>query len=126
MNYKKVLADYRLKQAQDTLRDAEAMLKSKLSSQSIINRAYYAMFYAVLALFIKNNIDLKTSKHAGVIAIFDKEFVHTGKFAKKYSKILHKAFEIRQEGDYKELVVFTQGDAGELVALAKEFLSHIR
>lgn len=125
MNYQKVLAEYRLKQAQETLRDAETMLKSNLSPQSVINRAYYAMFYAVLALYIKNNIDLKTSKHAGVIALFDKEFVHTGKFAKKYSKMLHKAFEIRQEGDYKELAVFTQIDAGELVELAKEFLLRI-
>lgn len=126
MTDKQVLADYRLKQAEETLQDAERMLSNNISPRSIINRAYYAMFYAVLALFIKNSINLQTSKHAGVIAIFDKEFVHTGKIDKKYSKILHKAFEIRQEGDYKELTDFSRGDAAELVAQAKEFLSNVR
>lgn len=84
------------------------------------------MFYTLLALFLKADIALKTSKHAGVISIFDKEFVHTGKIDKHYSKILHKAFDTMQEGDYKELVELSAEDADEHVKLAKEFLTGIR
>jgi uncharacterized protein (UPF0332 family) len=48
------LMTYRLKQAEETIQDAEAMLKIRISSRSIVNRAYYAMFYAVLALFLND------------------------------------------------------------------------
>ena len=82
MTDKQVLFTYRLTQADETLSDAKRMLQNKLSPRSIINRAYYSMFYALLALFLKADINLKTSKHAGVISIFDKEFVHTGKIDK--------------------------------------------
>ncbi|MBI4723025.1 MAG: HEPN domain-containing protein [Candidatus Stahlbacteria bacterium] len=84
------------------------------------------MFYAVLALFLNADISLKTSKHIGVISIFDKEFVHTGKIDKHYSKILHRMFEVRQEGDYKELVELSLEDAAEFVKLAEEFIEEIK
>jgi uncharacterized protein (UPF0332 family) len=38
-----------------------------------VNRAYYAMFYAVLALL--QRIGRVPSRHAGVISLFDTEFV---------------------------------------------------
>lgn len=126
MTDKDALFLYRLKQAEETLLDAERMLQEKLSPRSIVNRAYYSMFYAILALFLKTNINLKTSKHAGVISIFDKEFVHIGKIDRQYSKILHKTFDARQEGDYKELIELSSENAGEYVRLAKEFLEGIK
>lgn len=126
MTDKETLSVYRLKQAEETLSDAKKMLEEKLSPRSIINRAYYSMFYALLALFLKADINLKTSKHAGVISIFDKEFVHTGKIDEHYSKILHKVFNARQEGDYKELVELSLEDATEFVKLAGEFIEAIK
>jgi uncharacterized protein (UPF0332 family) len=126
MTDKQVLFTYRLTQADETLSDAKRMLQEKLSPRSIINRAYYSMFYALLALFLKADINLKTSKHAGVISIFDKEFVHTGKIDEHYSKILHKVFSARQEGDYKELVELSYEDAAEFVKLAEEFIEAIK
>jgi len=116
---------YRLRQAKETLEDAEKMLEGNFSPRSVINRAYYSIFYMILALFLKANINPKTSKHSGVISIFNKEFVQTGKIDKYYSKILHKVFDARQEGDYKELVQFTIKDANEFVNLAREFLEGI-
>ncbi|MFH1896907.1 MAG: HEPN domain-containing protein [Candidatus Desantisbacteria bacterium] len=126
MTDKEVLFTYRLNQAKETLSDAKKMLENNLSPRSIINRAYYSMFYTVLALFLKADINLKTSKHIGVISIFDKEFVHTGKIDKHYSKILHRMFEVRQESDYKELVELSFEDAAEFVKLAEEFLVSIK
>ena len=75
MTDKQALFTYRLKQAEETLSDAEKTLQNHLSPRSIINRAYHSMFYTVLALFLKAGINIKTSKHIGVISIFDKEFV---------------------------------------------------
>jgi len=75
------------------------MIDGNRSPQSIVNRSYYAMFYAVLALLQK--ISKVPSKHSGVISLFDKEFVKKGVFAKDLSKDFHKAFELRQTVDYK-------------------------
>ena len=126
MTDKQTLFLYRIKQAEETLSDAEKMLRENLSPRSIINRAYYAMFYAVLALFISRDVTIKTSKHTGVISIFDKEFVHAGKIDKYYSKILHRMFDVRQESDYKELVELSSDDAVECVDHAKTFLDTIK
>lgn len=126
MTDKEILLSHRLKRAEETLSDAEKMLQSDLSPRSIINRAYYAVFYAILALFLHNDTNPKTSKHSGVIAVFDRHFVHTGKIEKRYSKLVHRMFDARQEGDYKELVEFTAEDAEGHVNLAREFLEAIR
>ncbi len=47
------LIKYRLEQAQTALEDARFLLEGDRSPQSIVNRAYYAMFYAALALLQK-------------------------------------------------------------------------
>lgn len=126
MTDKQALLAYRLKQAEETLADAEKMLQNALSPRSIINRAYYSIFYAILALFLHGDINPKTSKHSGVIAIFDRDLVHTGKIEKHYSKILHKMFAARQQVDYKELVETPVEEAEECVRLAKEFLHYVK
>jgi len=126
MTDKQVLLAHRLKQAEETLADAELMLKSNLTARSVINRAYYSVFYGILALFIHSDVNPKTSKHSGVITFFDRDFVHTGKIEKRYSKIVHKMFETRQQGDYKELVEFSSEEAAEHVELARRFLEAIK
>ena len=93
------LIRYRLEQAQVALDDAKFLLDGNRSPQSIINRSYYAMFYAALALLQK--IGKVPSKHSGVISLFDIEFVIKGVFPQDLSRDFHKAFELRQVFDYK-------------------------
>jgi uncharacterized protein (UPF0332 family) len=97
---KKALIQYRLSQANDSIKEAEVLLREGMSFRSVINRLYYAMFYAVLALLQEKHIG--TSKHIGVISLFDKEFIKTDIFHKDLSKTLHRAFELRQKSDYME------------------------
>ena len=44
------LVKYRLKEADDSIREAEVLLREGMSMRAVMNRLYYAMFYAVLAL----------------------------------------------------------------------------
>jgi hypothetical protein len=81
--YKEILIKYRLGQAEETLKDAELLLSGG-SPRSIVNRAYYATFYSVLALLTKKGE--ASSKHSGVIALFDAHFVKSGIFPKDMSK----------------------------------------
>lgn len=126
MTDRETLLKYRIKQAEETLADAEAMNEGGLSTRSIVNRAYYSMFYALLGLFLKENIILKTSKHSGIISMFDKEFVLSGKMDREFSRSLHKMFNARQVADYKELVEVSSEDAVEAIKAAKLFIEEIK
>jgi uncharacterized protein (UPF0332 family) len=114
------LSEYRLSQARDSLREADVLLREGMSPRSVMNRLYYAMFYAVLALLQAKQ--LGTSKHSGAIALFDREFVKTGILPKELSKALHRAFELRQKGDYMEEAEITPADLEEVRPLVENFL----
>jgi len=45
----KTLIRYRLSQAEESLEDARILMEAGRTPRSIINRCYYAMFYAALA-----------------------------------------------------------------------------
>ena len=126
MTDKQALLNYRIDQARDTLADAEMMLKGGVSARSVINRAYYAMFYSIMALFIHAGTAQKTSKHSGVISLFDKEFVHPGTIDRRYSKMMHKMFDARQESEYRELTKVSHEEAVESVRIAQEFFEEMR
>ncbi|GAX59866.1 hypothetical protein SCALIN_C04_0354 [Candidatus Scalindua japonica] len=63
----KALIQYRLKEADESLKEAEVLLKEGMSMRAVMNRMYYAMFYAVLALLQQKQI--ATTKHSGAISI---------------------------------------------------------
>jgi uncharacterized protein (UPF0332 family) len=119
------LYEYRIEQARKTLSEAEKMLNGGFSARSIINRAYYAMFYSVLALFLRTGINISTSKHSGMISLFDKEFVLNGRFDRSYSRQLHVMFDKRLEFDYKEYVEPSMDEAIDGVENARHFISAI-
>ena len=119
------LARYRLREARETLNDAKTLLAGQGSSRTVINRAFYATFYAVLALFVKDGTDIRTSKHAGVIGLFNKEFVHPGKIPIEYSRVLQRLFDARQESDYREFVQYSEEEAGKFLAMAEVFVAEI-
>jgi len=118
-----VLISYRLEQAQTALDDAKYLLDGKRSPQSIINRSYYAMFYATIALLQK--IGKIPSKHAGVISLFDTEFVKKGIFPKELSKDFHKAFELRQVSDYRTTKPLKREQAEQIWSRAVDFFQAI-
>lgn len=118
------LIKYRLEQAQTALEDARFLLEGDRSPQSIVNRAYYAMFYTVLALLQK--IGKVPSKHTGVISIFDTEFVAKDIFKKEMSKNFHKAFELRQVSDYKTIKPITKEKAQEALDNEVQFVNEVK
>jgi len=118
------LKNNRLAEAEDSIREAEVLLKEGMSMRAVMNRIYYAMFYAVLALLQEKGMG--TSRHAGAISLFDREFIKKGVFDEKLSKILHRAFELRQTGDYMEQVEVTRSEVDEMLPETKEFVRKVR
>lgn len=114
------LIQYRLEQAEAALNDARYLLDGSRSPQSIINRAYYAMFYSALALLQKAG--KIPSKHGGVIGLFDTEFVVKGIFPRELSQDFHKGFELRQASDYRGLQSPSREKAEEAYGKAARFV----
>ena len=81
------------------------------------------MFYAVLALL--TSVDKGASKHSGVLTLFDEHFIKPGQLPREMSKAIHKAFELRQIGDYRELATLNEEQATEVLTLADEFVDKV-
>ena len=84
------LTEYRLANAKEKLESAKLLLDAGKYKDSI-GRSYYAIFTSLRAVLSKDGVDF--SKHAGVIAYFQREYIKTGIFDKKYSKYVQSAFQ---------------------------------
>ena len=118
------LARYRIKQAQESLDEAKFLFSGNKSPRSVINRAYYAMFYAVLALLIYE--PYSSSKHSGVIAYFNQHFVKNDILPKESGRALNKAFELRQRGDYREYIELSFDEVAPYIEKAELFIEQVR
>lgn len=112
----------RLKQAKETLEEAEILFEQDYW-RGAINRAYYAMFYALLALAADKGVVI--SKHTHAIAFLDKEFIKTGIFPKEISRALHVSFDERQTNDYGEIWDIEHTEAETILKEAKSFVKII-
>ena len=114
---------YRLGQATEALAAADLSLANGLH-RSAVNRAYYAMFYSVLALLAARQTE--TSRHSGAIAQFDHLYAKPGLLPKEFSRWLHDAFLNRQAADYGAELALSRVDIDEILAHARDFLAGVR
>ena len=126
---KKTLALYRIQQAEESLDEAQYLFDGDKSPRSVINRAYYSMFYSILALLIFE--PYSSSKHSGVLSYFNRHYIKNGRISKDIGRAVNKAFDVRQRGDYREQVIYTREQvvplidwAGKLIAAVKYFLKN--
>ncbi|MDD3568160.1 MAG: HEPN domain-containing protein [Bacteroidales bacterium] len=113
---------YRLERAILTLNDAKTLANTK-SWNSSINRLYYACFYAILALFAKNDINSNT--HTGVKTQFNLHFIKNGKLDKSFGMLFSDLFDYRQKGDYGDLFDFEETDVVMLIPQVEDFIKKI-
>lgn len=104
------LVQYRIDIAKEKLKSAKILLDAGQYKDSI-GRSYYALFSAVRAVLAKDQVDF--SKHAGVIAYFQKNYIKTERFERKYSKYLSSAFQIRNSCDYDDFYIVSKANAEE-------------
>jgi uncharacterized protein (UPF0332 family) len=117
------LVERRLAQAAETLQVAGEVLAAG-HCRDAVNRAYYAMFYAGLALLATRM--LGTNKHSGVLSLLGEHFVKTGQISVEAGRRLHQAFELRQKSDYREDFEPTREQTGEVLANARSFVEDVR
>jgi len=113
------LAMYRIRKAKDILIEAKDNFDQKHYGLSI-NRSYYAMFTSARAILALKEMD--SSKHSGVIALFNQHIVKEGFFSREISKFLPKAKDIREDADYGDFVEITEEDAQTQLTRAMRFV----
>ena len=86
-----------MQRARRSLRSARNLLDDG-DHDFAMSRAYYAMFHAATAALL--SLEVKRSKHSGVIAAFGQRLVKTGKFTTEHQRVLQDAFTDRSAGDY--------------------------
>jgi uncharacterized protein (UPF0332 family) len=116
------LSRYRLEKAKEDLNNAQLNMNNGFVKGSI-NRSYYAIFHATRAILALDFFDSR--KHSGIIATFQKNYIKTGKFDKKYSDIIEDAFDIRNKSDYDDFYIINVEDAQEQLVNAEIFVKAV-
>ena len=113
------LIQYRLSRSFEAYEEALVLFNTD-HWNACVNRLYYSCFYSVNALLVKNNFS--SSKHSGVRALFNKEFIKTGIISIEMGAHYNELFGLRQESDYED---FFQVDKKTADSLLKETLNFI-
>ncbi len=116
------LCKYRFEQANESISEADILLSSGLY-RGAINRAYYAMFYSLQVFVVMNRVTV--SKHSGVITFFDKNYIKPGIIDRKFSKWLHRLFDLRQDADYGDMFMPSEEQCREAVNQSKDFVKEM-
>jgi uncharacterized protein (UPF0332 family) len=111
VNPSDALAQHRIARAHAALHEADLLIEQQLFSGAS-NRVYYAAFYAARALLATRNLD--SSRHSGVIGLFQEHFGRTGLVPNETARALARAFEKRQTSDYSD---FSEPSSDEVLAL---------
>lgn len=116
------LAGYRIERAKEMLAAAEGNLKIG-QYKTALNRSYYAVFHAMRAANILKGFD--SSKHSGVIAFFNKEYLKEGILDRKLSIIIKNSSFLREKSDYDDFFIASKKDAEMQLEGAREFLGAV-
>ena len=117
-----VLHERKIQRSNDTFEDAK-LLADNGRWNSVVNRVYYACFYAVSALLYSKGIEPKT--HAGIRTIFFDEYIKTGLIEKDFGKLYSDLFDLRQEGDYSDFVIFEKELVEPLLSKSVDLLDTV-
>lgn len=116
------LAGYRMERAKEMLDAAKGNLEIGQFKTSL-NRSYYAIFHAMRAANILKGFD--SSKHSGVIAFFNKEYLKEGILERGLSIIIKNSSFLREKSDYDDFFIASKKDAERQVEDAAIFVEKV-
>lgn len=92
-----LLVQMEIDKSYSTLQVAELLMDNQAWSDAA-GRTYYALFHAVSALLIENQIQVKS--HKGAYTMLCMHFVATGKIPQEYGDFYREMEILREESDY--------------------------
>jgi len=115
----KDLSKYRFEKALSNISVAKALYESEDYGVAL-NRAYYSAFDAMREVNALDGFD--SSKHSGVIAHFNQEYVKSGKFPPTTSAIIRKASMLREKSDYEDFYEPDKEETEDIISKVYSFL----
>jgi len=67
--------------------------------------------------------ELDSSKHSGVISLFNQHIIKAGLFPKEFGRFLSQAKDIREDANYGDFVKITQEEAKNHLDHARKFVA---
>jgi uncharacterized protein (UPF0332 family) len=116
------LVVYRLERANETLLEAQTLIENNFFNAAV-NRIYYACYYAVIALLVKNRISAHS--HSGVKQMLGLHFVVNGKLSPENSRFYNQIFNDRITGDYDDFITYEKKMVEEMLPKAKSLITAI-
>jgi len=119
---RRVIVDQEMVKALKFLTDAEELARLEMWNV-VANRAYYALYHAVMAMMVNDGFLPKT--HSGLITEFGREYVITGKIDPKYSKVLSQMRSIRENCDYDVFYYTSKEEMEPVLITVRELIELI-
>lgn len=117
-----MIVDQEMVKALKFLTDAEELARLEMWNV-VTNRAYYALYHAVMAMMVNDGFLPKT--HSGLITEFGREYVITGKIDPKYSKVLSQMRSIRENCDYDVFYYTCKEEMEPVLIIVRELIELI-
>lgn len=116
------IASYRYKRAVETMDEVRMSVREQRWNLAA-NRLYYAAFYAMSAVLIREGESVKT--HNGVLALFGKRHIHTNHLSRETMVLISRLSSMRHAGDYDDFVIWTEKDVLPNVASTEKFIHDV-
>ena len=106
----------------ETFAEAQTLVDNN-HFQGAANRLYYACFYAVNALLLRDG--LNSAKHSGIRSLFNRQYIKQGRISTDAGVLFNTLYDIRQTSDYEDLYIIDSERINSLVPRVKLFLQEI-
>jgi len=112
----------RLKQARESLDEAQALLAAEMDTAFVLTNLYYAYYYPVLALI--NEGQVPSTMQSITIGLFDQRFIKTVIFKKEYGDAINRIFNIKPKCSGEKTPVSGE-EVNKLAMLASDFIHDV-
>jgi uncharacterized protein (UPF0332 family) len=117
-------ARIQLQLADEALDNARYLLQDN-RLKSAASRAYYGMFYAVMASLTGFSPRLPKS-HRGAISLFGRHYVRTGMVDRQFAIDLRDAYNLRLHSDYGASAEVGEERVKEMIDKAQAFVAEVK
>jgi len=117
------IVKYRIEKAEITFSHIQINIEAGYW-EIVANRLYYAAYYMVSALLIKNKFEAKS--HDGIIRLFGQYFVATSKVEKADGALYSRLFSLRLKGDYNDNYNLSEEEVLPRVKETARFIERIK
>jgi len=112
----------RLKQARESLDEAQALLAAEMDTGMVLTNLYYAYYYPILALMNEGRVP--STMQSVTVGLFEQQYIKTGIFKKEYGDAVRRIFSSKPKCSGEKTPVSGE-EVNELSVLAGAFVQDV-